>query len=112
MSQPSYFCDLENRPFKEVAPGVAIQTYWQSEMLLSVVELEPHAVVPLHSHPHEQAGTVIWGEMELTIAGETRLLKAGDCYLIPGDVEHTATAGEQPVRVIDVFAPVREEYKY
>lgn len=112
MPQSAYFCDVENRLAKEVAPGVSIKTYWQNEMLLSVVELEPHAIVPLHSHPHEQAGTVIWGEMELTIAGEKRLLKAGDCYIIPGDVEHTATAGDQSTRVIDVFAPVREEYKY
>lgn len=112
MSNPNYFCDLENRPTKEVAPGVTIRTYWQAEMLLSVVDLAPKAVVPLHSHLHEQAGTVIWGEMELTIAGETRRLKAGDCYLIPGEVEHKAVAGPQAVRVIDVFAPVRKEYKY
>ena len=107
-----YFCDLENRASKEAAPGVHIRTFWQNEMLLSSVDLEPGAVVPMHSHPHEQCGVVIWGEMDLTIAGETRHLKAGDCYIIPGDVEHSATAGDAPVRVVDVFAPVREDYQY
>lgn len=112
MSETSYFCDLENRARKEVVEGVALRTFWQKEMLLSVVDLAPHAVVPMHRHPHEQAGTVISGEMELTIAGETRVLKSGDCYIIPGDIEHKAVAGADGAHVIDIFAPIREEYKY
>ncbi len=112
MSENSYFCDLENRARKEMVAGVFIRTYWQKEMLLSVVDLEPNAVVPMHSHPHEQSGTVISGEIELTIADETRLLKSGDCYIIPGNVEHKAVTGPDGANVIDIFAPVREEYKY
>ncbi|HKI79646.1 MAG TPA: cupin domain-containing protein [Ignavibacteriaceae bacterium] len=107
-----YFCDFENRKSKELLPGVTIKTFWGKEMLLSQVNLEPNSVIPSHNHPHEQSGTVISGKMELTIDGETRMLKTGDTYLIPGNVMHGAKTFDEPAKVLDIFSPVREEYKY
>ena len=107
-----YFCDLENRESKELLAGVHIRTFWGNEMLLSIVDLAANTFVPAHDHPHEQAGTVISGEFELTIAGETRRLKPGDTYIIPGGVEHSARAGDAPARALDIFSPVREDYQY
>ena len=107
-----YFCDLENREAKETVPGVFIRTFWGNEMLLSIVDLAANAVVPAHSHLHEQAGVVISGELEMTISGETRLLKPGDTYIIPGGVEHGAMTGDTPARALDIFSPVREDYQY
>lgn len=107
-----YFCDLENRTAKEVVPGVRIRTFWEKQMLLAVVDFEAESSVPSHSHHHEQVGSIISGEIELTIAGESRWLKAGDSYIIPGGVEHGARTGESAARLLDVFSPVREEYKY
>ena len=107
-----YFCDLENREAKETAPGVHIRTFWGNKMLLSIVDLAANAVVPAHSHPHEQAGTVISGEFEMTISGETRWLKPGDTYIVPGGLEHGGRTGEDPARVMDMFSPVREDYQY
>jgi quercetin dioxygenase-like cupin family protein len=107
-----FFCDLENREAKEIAPGVHIRTFWGDKILLSVVDLAANAVVPAHSHPHEQAGTAISGEFELTIGGETRWLKPGDTYIIPGGVEHGARTGDAPVQILDIFSPVRQDYQY
>ena len=107
-----YFCDVKNRDAKEIAPDVHIRTFWGKEMLLSIVDLASNAVVPAHSHPHEQTGTLISGEFDLTIAGETRRLKPGDTYIIPGGVEHSARAGDSPARALDIFSPVRKEYQY
>jgi quercetin dioxygenase-like cupin family protein len=81
-------------------------------MLLSIADLAPNAVMPVHSHPHEQAGTVISGELELTIGEETRTIVVGDTFIIPGGVEHSAKTGDAPARVMDVFSPVREDYQY
>ena len=107
-----YFCDLENREAKEIAPGVHIRTFWGNEMLLSMADLDANAVVPIHCHPHEQTGAVIFGEFELTIGGETRQLKHGDTYIIPSGVEHGARTGNAPARILDIFSPVREDYQY
>ena len=79
--------------------------------MLSRLELDEGSVVPLHQHPHEQAGMLLEGEMELTIGDETRELRPGDAYVIPGGVMHSATAVGGPVIVLDIFSPPREEYK-
>ncbi|WP_299894766.1 cupin domain-containing protein [uncultured Ruegeria sp.] len=57
--------------------------------------------LPLHSHG-AQWGTVVEGEIELTIGGQTRTYRPGDSYSIPSGVEHGGIikAGS---RVIDVF---------
>jgi quercetin dioxygenase-like cupin family protein len=107
-----HFCDLENRAAKEIVPGVHIRTFWGNEMLLSIVDFAANAIVPAHSHPHEQAGTVISGEFELTIDGEARWVKPGDTYIIPGGVEHSGRTGDTPARALDIFSPVREDYQY
>jgi len=107
-----YFCDLENRQAKEIVPGVRIRTVWGDRMLLSMTDIDAHAVVPAHSHPHEQSGILIAGEFELTIGGQTRWLQPGEPYLIPGGVEHGGRAGDVPAQVLDIFSPVRKEYQY
>ena len=107
-----YFFDPKQRHPKELLPGIAARTFWGEKMLAAVVDLAPNTHLPMHSHPHEQLGIVIEGEIEFNVAGEVKLLKPGDVYVIPGGVEHSARAFEQPVKVMDVFSPVREEYQY
>lgn len=108
----NYFCDVENREVKEVAPGVQIRTFWANQIMLSMVDIEANATVPMHNHPHEQAGTVLNGRLQMTIAGEIRWLELGDTYIIPGGVDHMALTGDEPARVLDIFSPVREAYQY
>ena len=107
-----YFCDIENRAPKELIPGLNIRSFWGEKMTLMTVDLEPGTEVPLHSHHYEQIGTVISGEINFTINGETQLLQTGACYIIPGHVEHSAVAGETAVVLVEAFSPLREEYHY
>ena len=58
-------------------------------------------VLPPHSHK-AQWGTVVAGEIEFTIGGETRTYGPGDSYAIPAGVEHGAII-RAGTRVIDVF---------
>ncbi len=107
-----YFLDIESRSMMELAPGVHARTFWGDQMLMSLVDLEPGAEVPEHSHPHEQVGVVLEGDLELEIDGEVRLMRPGAMYIIPGGTTHRARAVGGGVRVMDVFHPVREEYRY
>ena len=94
----------------EIFPGVKIQTMASAQMMLSVVEMEPGAVVELHQHPHEQIGILIEGELTFTIADQQRTLRPGEMWRIPGGVPHSAVAGTDGVRALDAFCPVREDY--
>jgi quercetin dioxygenase-like cupin family protein len=78
-------------------------------MTLCEFTLAKGAVVPLHTHEHEQAGYVVRGRVIFEIGGETRELRAGDGYLAGSNVPHAVTALEPSV-AIDIFSPPRTEY--
>ena len=108
----AYFIDASDRKPMELVTGARTRTFWGQEMLLSLVEVDANALVPLHTHPHEQGGIIVEGELEMGIDGEVKLLKPGDMYIIPGDVEHYAKAHDVKAVALDIFSPVREEFKY
>ena len=105
-----YFIDKQNCPRHTIFPGVHIHTAHTDRLMLSVVDLEPHAVVEEHSHPHDQMGLLLEGELEFIIGGQRRVLKPGQMWRIPGGVKHKAIAGPEGAQAMDVFHPVREEY--
>lgn len=109
MSQ--YFPTLDECGRQTIFPGVHIATAACEKMMLSVVEIEPHAVVEEHQHPHEQVGMLLAGEAIFYIGGEEKTLRAGDLYRIPGNTRHKVVALGGPVKALDIFAPVREEYR-
>ena len=108
----SYFVDAASRGTMDLVPGARTRTFWGENMLLSLVEIDANSEVPPHVHPHEQGGIVIEGEMEMGIDGEVKLLKPGDMYIIPGNVEHYAKCGASPAKALDIFSPVRQEFIY
>ena len=108
----SYFKDADSRDSMELVPGARTKTFWGEQMLFSLVEIDANSEVPNHTHPHEQAGMLIEGELEMGIGGEVRVMKPGDMYIIPGNVEHYAKAGNTPAKALDIFSPVRTEFQY
>ncbi len=62
-----------------------------------------------HSHPHEQMVYIIHGRIRFEYSGGTFEVKGGDCFLVPGGVEHQASALED-CEVLDIFTPCREDY--
>jgi len=107
----SYFVERADCSHHEIFPGVHIFTTAGERMMLSLVELAPHSEVKPHSHPHEQMGLLLEGELTFTIGGQTRTLQAGQMWRIPGGVVHGCVAGDQPAKALDVFQPVREDYR-
>jgi quercetin dioxygenase-like cupin family protein len=111
MSREPYFFNWEDRAARELFPGVRARIISGEKLMFSRVELEANSVVPNHAHPHEQFGFVVEGEVEFTIGGERRFLKAGDYYAIPGGVSHSVAVGPERAICMDVFGPPREEYR-
>ena len=58
-----YFYNPEEKQPRELAPGITARTFWGENMLMAVVDLAAGSALPRHSHPHEQAGTVLSGEL-------------------------------------------------
>jgi quercetin dioxygenase-like cupin family protein len=112
MEASMYFYNAKERDPKEIVPGGFIRTFWGDNTLLSLVDIAPTVEVPLHTHPHEQSGIVLEGELEMGVEGEVKLLSPGDMYIIPGGVEHYAKTLSSSAKVLDIFSPVREDYQY
>ena len=94
-----------------LAPGVTAKIATGERMMLSLVTFAPDAVVPTHSHPHEQMGFLVSGTLEFTIAGETRALSGSGMVFVPGGVPHAAKAGSGGAVALEVFSPPREEFR-
>jgi quercetin dioxygenase-like cupin family protein len=108
MSQ--YFVQRSECGRHTLFPGVEAFTMAGDKLMLSWIEMEPHAIVERHSHPHEQLGLLVDGTMTFEIGAETKELQPGDMWRIPGGVPHRVVAGASGARALDVFHPVREEY--
>jgi len=92
-------------------PGVTRRTLNSGKrMMLIEVTFEEGAVVPFHSHLHEQIGYLASGRLLFEIAGLGQEVSAGASWLVPGYVPHQVTALEPSV-AIDIFSPPREEYR-
>lgn len=96
---------------RNLAPGVTARIATGEKIMFSLITLGPDAVVPEHSHPHEQMGMMVSGTMRLTVAGDARTLSGHEIYLVPGGVPHKAVAGPGGAVALDAFSPPREEYR-
>jgi quercetin dioxygenase-like cupin family protein len=95
----------------ELAPGVRMRPLFGDGAMLNLLEFEPRATVAPHAHPHEQLGLLLEGSLVLAIEGVEHRLEPGDAYQIEGGVEHAAWTADEGCRVLDVFQPVREDYR-
>jgi quercetin dioxygenase-like cupin family protein len=105
------FVSLAAADAYELAPRAIARALFGERGMLNLVELEPGAEVPLHSHPHEQLGLILSGSMTMVVGDEPHECGPMDAFAMPGGVEHSATAGPSGATVLDVFVPVREDYR-
>ena len=97
-------------PWEPAGEGVLrkILTYRDAVMMVRV-RFEAGAIGPAHSHPHIQCSLVESGAFDITIAGRTERLEAGDSFMVPPDAIHGAVAIEAGV-LVDVFTPMRQDF--
>jgi len=101
----------ESTGYQIVLPGIRQKTLvYEEKMLMTEFLLEGGQVLPDHSHPHGQCGYLIKGHIRLRIEDKIQDTLPGDSWCIPADVRHGAEILEDSV-AIEVFSPVREEYK-
>ena len=102
--------NLETVPVREVMPGFRGQFVHSASMTFAYWTIENGAVLPAHSHLHEQVVNMLDGDLELVVDGTAHRLAKGDVFVIPGHAVHSGRALAD-CRVLDVFSPVREDYR-
>lgn len=92
-------------------PGMVRQVAAFSPHLMLVRhEFKKGWVGAAHAHPHHQLVYVVKGSIAVTVEGATQTVNAGDSFVVDGGVTHQASALEDS-EVLDVFTPVRDDYK-
>jgi quercetin dioxygenase-like cupin family protein len=94
----------------EEMPGYLGAFLHGEHMTVTNWEVDAGATFPEHAHPHEQISIVVEGEFELTLDGETDVLKPGRIAVIPPETPHSGRAKTE-CEIIDVFSPVRKDYQ-
>jgi unsaturated pyranuronate lyase len=73
------------------------------------LHLEKGAVVPPHKHVAEQITMVMSGALKFTIDGKDTTVLAGEVFIIPPNVVHSAVALEESDD-LDAFSPLRVDW--
>ena len=102
--------DVEALATRELVPGHHGRFIHSEHTTHVYWSIESGAKLPEHSHPHEQIVNVLEGRYELVVDGEPHVLEAGDVLVIPGNAVHSGRSHTE-CRILDVFSPVREEYR-
>ena len=79
-------------------------------MMLVQFTFDEGISAPVHSHPHEQIGYVVSGEIDLVMEGqETTRLTARCSYYVAPNVKHGIIT-RAPTVLVDCFTPIREDF--
>jgi quercetin dioxygenase-like cupin family protein len=101
---------LEDLNESQPIPGYRGRFVHSDNMTVANWTIEEGSAFPNHSHPQEQISIVAEGRFELTIEEETEILCPGLVAVIPPGAPHSGRALTD-CRVIDIFHPVREDYR-
>ncbi|XLS29853.1 cupin domain-containing protein [Flavobacteriaceae bacterium M23B6Z8] len=101
--------NLSTKNSKEIIPGFTGKFVHTQNNTLAWWDIQKGAVLPRHSHVHEQVTQVLEGRFRLTVGEETHICEPGNLIVIPPHVEHEGVA-LTPCKIFDLFAPARPEY--
>src|SRR5712664_4534681 len=73
---------------RQLAEGLSARVFPGEHLMLSVVEIQPGSVSPVHSHANEQWGVCLEGEWIRIQDGVEHPVKAGDFWQTPPHVPH------------------------
>ncbi len=95
---------------REVMPGFFGRFVHTDNMTFAYWEIKKGSSLPEHSHMHEQVVNMLDGEFELVLQGVSNHLHAGMVLPIPSHAKHAGRAITD-CKILDVFYPVRQDYK-
>jgi unsaturated pyranuronate lyase len=104
---PGRFVRVEDLDPLTVIPGLEFRPVTTDSVMTNFVTFEPDAPAPMHHHVEQQIAIVLSGELHFTVGEESRVMRAGDCVVIPPNVPHGGVAGPEGCTALDVFTPPR-----
>lgn len=104
---PGRFVNVDDLEALHIVDGLEFRPITTESVMTNFVTFEPDAPAAEHHHVEQQIAVVLSGELTFTVGGETQVMHAGDCVVIPPNVPHGGVAGPEGCRALDVFTPPR-----
>ena len=102
--------NIEKTKEREIIPGYHAKIIHSENMTFVYWTIEKNKELPEHSHVNEQVTHMLSGQFELMIEKENKILKSGDVVIIPPHIKHSGRS-RTSCKILDVFYPIREDYK-
>ncbi len=102
------FWDLKALELAEFRPGIWSKVEAGSSLTMAFMEIGPDKDGSVHSHPFDQCGVVVEGEIEMSIGEEETLLKPMEAYFIPAGIKHHWRTANLSAKILDVVAMLNE----
>lgn len=102
--------NINDIPDRGLLPGSEVRFVHSETMSIAFWTFEAGTSFGMHSHPHEQISHCEAGTFELTVGEDVFPMEPGAVVFIPPNVPHGGRA-ITACRIIDVFHPVREDYR-
>ena len=108
----SPFTEAGAVPWTELGEGIRRKVLGHTPDLMSVlVQFDQGAIGTPHAHDvHTQIAFVVSGAFEVTIEGQTKVLRQGDSFLARPNSMHGVVALESGSTLLDQFSPRRDDY--
>jgi quercetin dioxygenase-like cupin family protein len=95
---------------KPLIDGYLARFIHTEHMTFSFVDVIAGKTLPEHSHVNEQVSIMLEGEFELMLDGKPVRFGPGEVVIIPSNTKHSGLAITD-CKLLDVFYPVREDYR-
>jgi mannose-6-phosphate isomerase-like protein (cupin superfamily) len=98
--------------FVEMAPGIRHKQVEMGNVFVSYQEFDDPGLgreMRVHSHPHQQAGYILEGALEVLVGDEILTIQAGDAYMIPPGLDHGGRA-QVPCRLLNFYVAPDAEH--
>jgi quercetin dioxygenase-like cupin family protein len=103
--------DIGDVPPIDIWDGVVARTIEGERITMALVDLRPNAAVPEHTHENEQVGIMLQGSGTFRVGEETMDVGPGSTWRILSNVPHSLDVGPEGAVVIDIFAPLRLDWR-
>ncbi len=96
------FWNLGSLELEEFRPGIMSKAEIGDNLIMVCMEIGPEKEDTGHTHPFDQCGIVLQGQMEMFIGEERKLLNSNESYFIPSGEQHGWKTFEKPAKLLDI----------
>ena len=96
------FWDLKTLKLEEFRPGIFSKLEAGSNLVMAVMEISSGKEGVEHSHPFDQCGILVEGEIEMSIGEEKKLLRPLETYFIPAGISHNWKTAQSSAKILDI----------